>query len=135
MKNKKGMLGSLMSGFIVIIVGISLIPTIAQQVDLAFDCNETFNETLLDLPLGTTDSFGGGGSGNFGGYDGEVKKSWDYKELSMLSDKNESVFGNYCGAPESTRALLDMVIVFFALGVIIAGVAISVSAMRNEGLV
>lgn len=134
MKNKKGMLGNIISGLIVIIVGLSLIPTITQQVDLAMECNTTINETLLDVPLGSTDSFGGGGSGNFGGYDGEVKKSWDYNELSILKDRNESVFGNHCEMPDSMKSILGLVIIFFALGVMVAGVGIAVRGLSEPGV-
>lgn len=35
------MLGNLIGGFIVILVGITLLPTVANQVDIARHCNST----------------------------------------------------------------------------------------------
>lgn len=136
-KNKKGMLGNIISGLMVMVIGITLIPTIAQQVSLAMECNLTINSSI-EQPIGATDSFGGGGSGHFGGYDGEVEKSWDYKDMSLLKNNNESVFGNVCVNGEvsvMSKILLNSIPSIFAI--LILGIAILniVNTIKNVGMV
>ena len=71
------MLGNLIGGFIIIIVGVSLLPTVAQEVDKAQS-------------------------------------------------------GNVTGAAST---ILGLVPLFFALGIMSAGVALAVGGLRNAGLV
>ncbi len=71
------MLGNLLGGFIVILVGVNLIPTIADQVEAAK-------------------------SGNVSGSAGTV---------------------------------LGLTTIFFALGIMSAGVSLAISGLRNAGLV
>jgi len=71
------MLGNLIGGFIVILVGVTLIPTVADQVEAAQG-------------------------------------------------------GNVTGAASD---ILDLSTIFFALGIISAGVALAVSGLRQAGLV
>ena len=80
------MLGNLIGGFIVIIVGVSLIPTVADNVVLA--------QT--------------NGSGVKGG-----------------------VGANVSGA---SATILDLVVLFFALGIMSAGVALTVGGLKNAGI-
>lgn len=136
-RNKRAMLGNIMGGFLVLLMGFTLISTIMQQLDLATNCNQTLNESM-ELPIGATDSFGGGGSGNFGGYDGKVKKSWDYKDLSLLKENNESVFGNQCINGEISpagRTLLKLVPGFFVIAILFMAIALGYSGLRSAGLI
>ena len=80
------MLGNLIGGFIVIIVGVSLIPTVADNVVLAQN----------------------NGSGVKGG-----------------------VGANVTGA---SATILDLVVLFFALGIMSAGVALTVGGLKNAGI-
>ena len=71
------MLGNLLGGFIVILVGVNLIPTVADQITAATN-------------------------------------------------------GNVSGA---SATILDLTIIFFALGIMSAGVSLAVGGLRNAGLV
>ena len=71
------MLGNLLGGFIVILVGVNLIPTVADQIEAATD-------------------------------------------------------GNVTGA---SATILDLTVIFFALGIMAAGVSLAVGGLRNAGLV
>ena len=71
------MLGNLLGGFIVVLVGVNLIPTIADQIALAQN-------------------------------------------------------GNVTGA---SATILDLTTIFFALGIMSAGVSLAVGGLRNAGLV
>ena len=71
------MLANLLGGFIVILVGVNLIPTVADQIETA-----------------TT--------------------------------------GNVTGA---SATILDLTTIFFALGIMSAGVSLAVSGLRNAGMV
>lgn len=99
--NKKGLLGNLVGGFIIIFVAICLFGTISQEIDNILNCNNTsFNSTNVsqyEKPIGTTDSFGGGGTkptGQFGGYDGKVYKSWS-SNLALIKT-NQSIINPDC---------------------------------------
>jgi len=71
------MLGNMLGGFIVILVGVNLIPTIADQIESAQG-------------------------------------------------------GNVTGAAST---ILDLTTIFFALGIMAAGVSLAVGGLRNAGLV
>lgn len=71
------MLGNLIGGFIVILVGVTLIPTVADQI-------------------------------------------------------SDATSGNVTGA---SATILDLTTIFFALGIMSAGVALGVGGLRNAGLI
>ena len=71
------MLGNLLGGFIVILVGVNLIPTVADQIA-------------------------------------------------------DAVAGNVTGA---SATILNLTVIFFALGIMAAGVSLAVGGLRNAGLV
>lgn len=128
--NKKGMLGNLIGGFLVILIGISLLPTIINEVNSVENC---YLNNTLSSPLKETNSFGGGGSGQFGGYDGQVKKSWDYpvNETIILSGdcpEMEPLTGAH-------KSLINLIILFFVLVIATAALAITFSGLGNSGLV
>jgi hypothetical protein len=78
------MLGNLIGGFIVILIGVNLIPTVANSI--------------VDAQYGTN-----------------------------LSTQNGSVTG-------TAGTLLDLTTLFFAIGVMAAGVSLGVGGLRNAGL-
>ena len=78
------MLGNLIGGFIVILVGVTLIPTVADQI---------YEARFLQFTSGSANVTGTAG------------------------------------------VLLDLTTIFFALGVMSAGVALGVGGLRNAGLV
>ncbi len=81
------MLGNLLGGFIVIIVGVNLIPTVADQVAVARYINGT----------------------------------------SSLGSNDSSVTG-------AAGTILGLTTLFFALGIMAAGVALTVGGLRNAGV-
>jgi len=81
------MLGNMLGGFIVILVGVNLIPTIADQISTA------------------------------GTNDGTV-------DQANLSTVNSTAF-----------TILDLTTIFFALGIMAAGVSLAIGGLRNAGLV
>ncbi len=120
--NKKGMLGNIIGGFIVIFIGLSLVPVITQEIDNMYNCgNNSYNTTVIvnyDEPLGSTDSFGGGGAGQFGGYDGKVHKSWASQYAIVKT--NKSFLGNCNSNMTSpitpvTKEMLDLMPIIFTL--------------------
>ena len=78
------MLGNLIGGFIVILVGVNLMPTIADGV-------------------------------------------WDATHNETGSASEGSVTG-------SAATILDLVTLFFAIGVMAAGISLAVSGLKNAGL-
>ncbi|KKK57469.1 hypothetical protein LCGC14_3054130 [marine sediment metagenome] len=80
------MLGNLIGGFIVILVGVNLMPTIADGV-------------------------------------------WDTTHNQTSGVASE---GSVTG---SSATILDLVTLFFAIGVMAAGISLAVSGLRNAGLV
>ena len=120
-----------MGGFVVILIGFALFGTISQEVDNALNCNLTINGTI-GKPLGSTDSFGGGGAGQFGGYDGEVRKSW--ASNYALKKTNSSVINPDCKEISgSAETILGLVSVFFALAIMALAVGMTVSSLRGLG--
>lgn len=85
-------LGKMIVGFITVIVGASLVPTLVTVINSASGEIGTFNESTGALISRT-------------------------------------------GTEESAVSLLELTILFFALGVMIAGVGISVSGLVEYGLV
>ena len=79
------MLGNLIGGFIVILVGVNLMPTVADGV-------------------------------------------WDATHNQTSGSASE---GSVTG---SSATILDLVTLFFAIGVMAAGISLAVSGLRNAGL-
>jgi hypothetical protein len=144
-KSKKAMLGNLIGGFIVILIGVTLLPMIAQQISLATSCpiiNQT-NITLSDIPqadTGDTNSFGGGGTGHFGGYTGKVEHP-DFLgkvgEYSMVKS-NTSIFGTKdCSnlTEGYSSQLVGLVTIFLAIAIITSAIVICFTALRNGGII
>jgi hypothetical protein len=147
MKNKKqvkkvkrdadvlGMLPNLIGGFIVILIGISLMGTISQQLDNALNCNITSEYVnITEQPKGSTGSFGGGGSDyHFGGYDGQVVHKSFLSQYSVI-DTNKSMIG--CINMTSYGAnILSLVPLFFGLGIILAAIGMGYGALKQGGMV
>lgn len=136
--SKKGMLGNLIGGFIVILIGVSLIGPIAQEINNAADCMESNNSLI---PEGSTDSFGGAGSSNhFGGYDNTVKHNGfvDAIASTSLVKSNKSLLNPDCIPLEAGswgRTMMQIVPAFFALAVLAAGLALAYSSLRSGGMI
>ena len=139
-KDKRGMLGNLMGGFIVVLVGVSLMGPIAQELNNAMYCNGTNNSMIIGVPIGETDSFGGGGSAHFGGYDGTVKHNGFIDAVASTSfiKTNESIINPNCEIiePGSAKAVvIKLVPMFFILGVLGVAIAMIYSALSSTGLI
>ena len=139
--NKRGMLGNIMGGFIVIMVGFSLMGPITQEINNAMYCNgSSMNISLLvGAPTGETDSFGGGGAAQFGGYDGVVKHSSFRDKIASTSfiKTNESMLNPDCSpiVPGSAQdRLMKIVPGFFGLAILAMAVAMGYTGLRTSGL-
>lgn len=132
MKNKKGMLGNIISAFIVILVGFTLMTTIQQELNNAINCNQTY---VYEEATGKTDSFGGGGAAQFGGFDGEIKKPWgaDYSPFKS----NESIINPQCipEVSESLRGFINVVPIVFVIAVLITAISMIYNALAGAGLI
>ena len=80
------MLGNLLGGFIVILVGVNLIPTVADQI-------------------------------------------W------CTSNSDNAACSNDVNITGASASILDLTTIFFALGIMSAGVSLAVGGLRNAGLV
>ena len=83
------MLGNLLGGFIVVLVGVNLIPTVADQISEA----QTNDGSAAD----------------------------DVVNISTVNP--------------AASTILDLTTIFFALGIMAAGVSLAVGGLRNAGLV
>lgn len=136
--NKKGMLANIIGTFVVILVGITIVPVIAQQVNNAMNCPLYFYENSTNIttgpPIGSTDSFGGGGGDyHFGGYNGQVAHKSFLADLSPIKT-NSSILNPDCKplspAAQTAMSLLPM---FFAVGIGIVAIGSVWSALRTSG--
>ena len=140
-RSKKGMLGNLVGGFIVILIGSSLIGPIAQELNNAMSCNYILNNSMQinGVPEGSTNSFGGGGSNHFGGYDGQVQHKTFLQDVAgtSLYKTNSSFLNPDCIDLTGTvrGSVLQMVSLFFALGLLGVGIAVAYSGLRNAGVI
>lgn len=128
------MLGNIVGGLIVLLLAVTLIPQIAQEVDNAVNCNQTLilNESA---PLGKTDSFGGGGVGQFGGYDGELKKSWS-SDFAIVKSNESMLFNPECKPLEGAAAtMVGLITLFFVLGGMIVALGIIMSGLRGSEMI
>jgi hypothetical protein len=139
--NHKGMLGNLLGGFIVILIGVSLLGPIAQELNNVANCNSTLLDTNLSSlsPEGSTDSFGGGGANRFGGYDGEVKHKTFLQSVAdtSLIKTDKSILNPDCvPIVEGTwgATMLKLVPGFFALAIMVAAMAMIYAALRSGGM-
>ena len=141
---KRGMLGNLIGGIIVIFVGVSLIGIVSQEMQNAF-CGskqssslfETIADSSDEAPIGSTDSFGGGGAEHFGGYDGKVEhKNWLANLAPIKSDESMFFSGENCiDANSAAGAMLNFLPLFFGLAIAIAAIMMVSMALRNGGMV
>jgi hypothetical protein len=139
--NKKGMIANIIGGFIVILVGVSLIPVITQEIDNMYNCGSTsYNSTEVinyEQPIGETDSFGGGGAGQFGGYNGKVHKSWASQYVVVKTNKSflmGSCTNMTSQQMEVMRHIFDFIPLFFALVVLLIGIASAYNGLKQSGL-
>jgi hypothetical protein len=142
--NKKAMLANIISSFIVVLVGFSLMGPIAQEINNAATCqmsNSTsiFSETVTsnEDPLGTTNSFGGGGSNHFGGYDGTVKhnKFIDAVASTSMIKTNKSLLNPDCVPLTGAMATVAQLVPgFFALAILCIGIGIMYSSLSRAGM-
>lgn len=137
--NNKGMLANLIGGFIVIMIGVTLLPVITQQLDLAMSCNSSVyvNATpSTQAPNGPTGSFGGAGTDyHFGGYDGEVKHKSFLSDYSVIQT-NQSYIGCFNGFGDGPAAtMLSMVPIFFIVAIVGVGLFQMYNAFRTVGVI
>jgi hypothetical protein len=136
--NKKAMIGNIIGGFIAILIGVTLIPMISQEINNAINCNSTSNMTAANISsdyYGKTGSFGGGGTEHFGGYTGTVAhKVWG-SDLALY--KTNQTYSGIClnNLDPLTSTMLGIVPVFFALAILMMGIAIVYNSLRNSGLI
>jgi len=140
MRNKRGMLGNIMGGFIVILVGFSLMGPIAQELNNAMYCNGTNSSMIIGDPIGETDSFGGGGSAHFGGYDGTVKHNGfiDAVASTSLLKTKESVINPDCDPileGSAAYILIKIVPGFFALGILLVALGVVYTTLKSSGFI
>ena len=132
--NKKGMIAKLISPIIMIIIGISLYGSISQEVYNAINCNYTNNNSEY---YGKTDSFGGGGSEHFGGYDGKVKTKPFASNLAIIKT-NSSVFNSDCKQifeGSMSYIVMSMLPILFIIGVLFGAFFMIFPALRDSGLI
>ena len=140
--NKKGMLSNLIGGFVAILVGVSLMGTIGQELNNAI-CGSNgsiglgaYNASYDNNPNGATDSFGGAGASHFGGYDGTVKHSnWMAALAPVKSDKSLFFNNETCIEPGSVgETMLNLVPIFFVIAIVGIGLATAYMGLRNSGI-
>jgi len=137
--NKKGLIGSIISGFVVILVGVTLIPLVTQQLNSLTFCNQTnvsINTTIPEANTGATNSFGGGGTEHFGGYDGKVVHSDWMNKVGGYSITNKSIAGCIPNTLNTgfSKTLLNLIPIIFALAILLVGIAIAWSSFRTVGM-
>jgi hypothetical protein len=132
-KNKRGMLAQIIGGFVTVLIAVSLMGTVSQEINNALTCGT--NQTNVSVAPGKTDSFGGGGVGSFGGYDGIVRKSWSAGSNFAPYKTNETISGLCLGGDtQSASAMKTMIQIipgFFALGILAVVILILYSSMRD----
>jgi hypothetical protein len=144
-KSKKAMLANLISGFVVILVAVSLIGPIAQEVNNFATCaNGNANvSSFIDVgssteqPKGSTDSFGGGGSNHFGGYDNTVKHNafLDAVASTSMVKTDKSLLNPDCTPVTGASAsLLQLVPAFFGISVLLVAFGIIYSSLCSAGI-
>ena len=139
--NKRGMLANLIGGFVVILVGVSLMGPIAQEINNAADCMDSNLSMMINAPEGSTDSFGGAGSSNhFGGYTGEVKHNGFVDAIASTSmvKSNKSILNPDCTPMAEGswgRTMLQILPAFFALAILGMAIAMIYSSLGNAGMI
>lgn len=114
-------------------------PQITQEIN-NIDCipqnlSDLFNMTQQQADTGTTESFGGGGSNHFGGYDGQIVHKSFLSQYSIIQT-NSSVFNPDCEPLSPTaKQALGFVPLFFALGIILMAIGVVYSSLRNVGCI
>ena len=133
--NKKGLLSNIIGGFITVFIAITLFGSISQEIDNIVNCNITNSTNITyEQPLGSTDSFGGGGAGHFGGYDGTVKKSFTSNFAPYKT--NESILNPNCNQlTSSSKTMLEIVPTFFLIAILVVSIGSVYYGLRNSGLI
>ena len=143
-KNQKAMIANFIGGFIVILIGVSLIGPIAQELNNYSNCIITNESSFIpttsstEQPKGSTDSFGGGGATHFGGYDNQVKHNAFVDALASTSIvKTDKSFLNPDCEPITGAAsdILKLVPAFFGISVVLVAIGILYSALNSAGLI
>lgn len=130
--NKKGMLANLVGGIIVILIGVSLVPMISQEITNAISCNSSSQDTNLTSDyFGSTDSFGGGGSEHFGGYDGKVSHKPFLSNLAIYKTDKSIINPNCRPLSESETTIIKIVPIFFMLTILGTAIASFWGSFRN----
>ena len=138
MKNKRGMIANIIGGFVAILIGVTLIGTISQEINNAIDCG--INQiNMTGVPEGQTNSFGGGGAGTgtFGGYDGMVHKSWSAASNLAPYKTNQTITGLCLGGdtPSAMKTAVQIIPAFFALGILAVAIAVISTAFKTSGII
>lgn len=156
-------LGRMITGFITVIVGAALVPTLVTVINSSVDelaltgsgTNAETNIALTDISnttLAIKSTIPGAVCNNFvmvNSSDGAAISSGNYSfagsECTFIMDSSSSFNGSEgnltygytytTGTGSSSASLLELTILFFALGVMIAGVGTSVSGLVEYGLV
>lgn len=148
-RNKKAMLANLIAGFMVLMVGLTIVPMIFQEINNLSNCGSApVTEVQETIPVesapGATDSFGGGGAAHFGGYDGKLEHKSFTQEVASYSivKTDKSYFRPNCGM-NVTSASQDLILTstlfnflpgLFALIILGTAIIMVAAAFRNSGL-
>jgi len=125
------MLSKFIGGFIVIFIGVQIAGMISQQVDLALNCNSTNLNFTFSQSSGATNSFGGGGSEHFGGYDGTISHK-SFLSNTAIIQTNQSYFNPECKTIEGfSVTLIQIVPGFFVIASLISVIFIWYNAIKD----
>jgi hypothetical protein len=107
---------------------------VAQEMYNATNCGLNQTNITMGEPLGETDSFGGGGAGQFGGYDGKVHKSWGGDMALIKTDK--SILNSNCEPlTQDKKVLIGLTILFFALTIATSSILIIWNSFKSASLI
>jgi hypothetical protein len=105
---------------------------VAQEMYNATNCGLNQTNITMGEPLGETDSFGGGGAGQFGGYDGKVHKPWGGDMTLIKTDK--SILNPNCEQlTQGGEVLIGLTTLFFALAIVTTSIFIVWDSLKSAG--
>lgn len=128
------MVGNLIGGVIAILIGISLFGTISQEMHNVMNCIPS-NITNGSQYYGETNSFGGGGSEHFGGYDGEVRTRNFMAELAPYKTEKSILNPDCKKVTGATKTMLTILPWFFALAILGIAIQMVYGALVDSGLI
>lgn len=131
MLGKKAMLGNIIGGFMMILVGMTLLTTISQEIDNSINC---IQENNTNEYYGSTNSFGGGGAEHFGGYDGEIKTRNFLSDLAPYQTDKSIINPNCEPITGMSKTVLKSTPYFFMFGIILAAICMVINGLKNRGL-